>query len=226
MPIENSLGGPIPDTLDQLIREDFIGNGLQICEELTLRVKLALIGHKGAAPRRIFSHFAPLKNVGGWLRQQYQGAEIIEVESTADAAARAAKERLSAAVASANAARIYHLDVLDASLPSSGDNVTEFFMIGTKPVSVRRDGRTAVVFGLLHEPGSLVKALGVLSEHGLNLNRIVSRAMPHKRGEYVFLVEFEGHMGERRTKLAYADLQKRTQFLRVLGSFPVHKEFA
>ena len=226
VPIENTLGGPIPDTVDQLVREDFHENDLRICEELALQVKLALLGHRGTLPRKIFSHFAPLKNVGRWLREQYQDAELVEVESTAEAAARAAREKGGAAVASVTAARIYHLDVLKAPLPSECENITQFFVMGTRSFPVRKKGHTVVVFGLPHQPGSLVRALDVLARHRLNLTRIVSRAKPREPSEYVFLVEFEGHLGERRTRVAYEELQRWTQFMRPLGSFPVRKEFA
>lgn len=226
VPIENTLGGVIPETVDQLMREDFPGSGLQICEELALHVKLALLGHKGPPPRRIFSHFAPLKIVGNWLRQQYRGAELIEVESTSAAASRAAQDRGAAAVASCSAAPIYRLDVLKARLPSDCANITQFFMIGGKPPPLRGRLHTVAVFGLQHRPGSLVRALQMLARHQLNLTRVVSRAKPHQPHEYVFLVEFEGHLGQQRTRAACAALRKVTQFVNLLGSFPVRKEFA
>jgi chorismate mutase/prephenate dehydratase len=226
VPIENTLGGPIPDTVDQLTREDFPTSGLRICEALTLRVNLALLGHRGQVPQKIYSHFAPLKNCGGWLRQKYADAELIEVESTAEAASRASKDKKSAAVASAGAASIYRLNVLHAPLPSEAENITQFFVIGTHPPPLRSNSHTAVVFGLQHKPGSLVNALGVLAKHRLNLTRIVSRAKPLEPSEYLFLIEFEGHLGQPKVRAAYDQLLRCTQFVRPLGSFLVRKEFA
>src|SRR5437899_1887491 len=57
VPIENSSGGLIVPTVDEIIEH---ACSLFIQEELSLDVKLALLGKKGEEITAIFSHFAPL----------------------------------------------------------------------------------------------------------------------------------------------------------------------
>ena len=78
------------------------------------------------------------------------------------------------------------------------------------------------MFEVSHEPGELVEALGIFKKNSINLTWIES--FPAKNGpkqEYVFFVDFEGHVEDAKVKRAMEALQKRCEKLVVLGSFPV-----
>jgi chorismate mutase / prephenate dehydratase len=225
VPIENTLGGPIFDTVDQLIREDFGAAGLVICEELSLHVTLSLLGRKNIKPKRIYSHFVPLKHCSDWLRSRYPEAAILETESTSEAVERAAVEGDAWAIGNTGAAALHHLDVIVPRLGSRAQNITRFYLVGKKPPAPKTGNRTLLVFGLIHQPGSLVQALQALAKFHVNMTRIVSRALPNNPDEYLFVVECEGNPQQANFIKALALLRTCSTNLRILGSFRVVEKF-
>ncbi|KYG10292.1 chorismate mutase [Sorangium cellulosum] len=225
VPIENAVGGPIYDTVDQLIRREGTGAALVVCEELSLHVTLSLLGRPGAAPKRIYSHFVPLKHCGDWLRANYPDAQILEAESTAEAVERAAQDGEAWAIGNKGAAAIYGLEILVPKLGVKGENITRFFIVGRAAEPPPSGGRTLLLFGLDHRPGALVAALSALGRHHINLTRIVSRALPDSPEEYLFLVECEGSTEEPAFRDALAQLEQHATGVRSLGSFRVSQKY-
>ncbi|WP_437286216.1 prephenate dehydratase [Sorangium sp. So ce406] len=225
VPIENAVGGPIYDTVDQLIRREGTGAALVVCEELSLHVTLSLLGRGGVTPKRIYSHFVPLKHCGDWLRQNYPDAQILEAESTAEAVERAAQDGEAWAIGNRGAAALYKLEVLVPKLGVKGENITRFFIVGRAEEPPPSGGRTLLLFGLDHRPGALVSALSALGKHHINLTRIVSRALPDSPEEYLFLVECEGSTREPAFQDALALLQQHATGVRSLGSFRVSQKY-
>ncbi|WP_437935948.1 prephenate dehydratase [Sorangium sp. So ce341] len=225
VPIENAVGGPIYDTVDQLIRREGTGAALVVCEELSLHVTLSLLGRPGAAPKRIYSHFVPLKHCGDWLRANYPDAQILEAESTAEAVERAAQDGEAWAIGNKGAAAIYGLEILVPKLGVKGENITRFFIVGRAAEPPPAGGRTLLLFGLDHRPGALVAALSALGRHHINLTRIVSRALPDSPEEYLFLVECEGSTEEPAFRDALAQLEQHATGVRSLGSFRVSQKY-
>jgi chorismate mutase/prephenate dehydratase len=109
VPVENSSGGAVHDTIDLLIRH---AGGVSILEETSLDIRIALLGHRGQPIRRIFSHFTQLRHHADWLLKNHPEARHTAVESTTTAAAQAARKKDAAALASPGAAKIYGLDIL------------------------------------------------------------------------------------------------------------------
>jgi chorismate mutase/prephenate dehydratase len=225
VPIENTLGGPIYDTVDELIRQNEPPVGLTVCEELSLHVMLSLLGRKQAPPKRIYSHFVPLKHCGDWVRARYPGAAILETESTSEAVERAAREADAWAIGNRGAASLHKLHVIVPKLGTRAENITRFYLLGRHPGAARSATHTLLVFGLQHRPGSLVVALQVLQKHKINMTRIVSRALPHNPEEYLFLVECEGAMTQLHFQKAFVELTVKSRHLRSLGSFRVIEKF-
>jgi chorismate mutase/prephenate dehydratase len=52
------------------------------------------------------------------------------------------------------------------------------------------------------------------------MTRIESRPSRETRWEYVFFVDIDGHMQDRKVAKALAELEKEAAFLKRLGSYP------
>ena len=65
--------------------------------------------------------------------------------------------------------------------------------------------------------------LQVLSKRGLNLTKILSRPIPGRFEEYRFMIEFHGAAPSPVVADALARLRKITDFLAVIGSYPVRR---
>src|SRR4051812_20675680 len=90
VPIENSSGGIILATVDRIMHPHCI---LKIQEELTLDVKLALVGHRDQPVEIIYSHFMPFYHCDEWLKQHYPNVKRVTTASTSQAAGRAVGEK-------------------------------------------------------------------------------------------------------------------------------------
>lgn len=223
VPAENSSGGTVYDTIDLLIR--YAGD-VFIREELSLDIRIALLGRTGVSPRTVYSHFTQIKHHAAWLAQHYPTSRLVPVASTAAAAERAAAGRSAAALASPGAAALYGLDVL--RIPSGGEsvNVTNFFVISLKPLLRVVSDRTALVAVLRNECGSLHKFLGPFAREKVSLTRIVSRPVPGQPQTYVFYVEIEGGPGLPAVSRSLARAEKIARSLASLGTFPLGRRFA
>jgi len=226
VPIENASSGIITNTADQLMRlaKTDAGAALQIREALVMRVKLALMARADTkAITKIYSHRAPFDHSRDWLQKHYPQAEQIIVESTSEAAALAAKEKGAAAIAGLQAMKENGLKIISREVGSEVANQTTFIVIGPQLARSAKPTHTSLVFELPHKPGSLVAVLHVLSRRKLNLTKILSRPIPGRFEEYRFMIEFQGAAPKKEVIDALARIEKLTDFLAVIGSYPVRK---
>ena len=218
VPLENSTDGRVADTLDMFLRLPQI----KICSEVRLPIHHNLLANCDQEKiRRVYSKEQALSQCRTWLSKNVPQAHLIPVSSTAVAAQTALREEGAAAVASREAAVRYGLRVLFSDIEDSPFNETRFAVIAMQESSRGDKGKTAIVFKVPHNPGSLVDALGIFKQNKLNLTWIESFPAKSPRAEYVFFVDFEGHHEDPKVKRALASLGEHCELLSILGSYPV-----
>jgi chorismate mutase/prephenate dehydratase len=195
---------------------------LKICAEVRLRIHHNLLANCDQGDiRRIYSKPQALSQCRNWLSKNVPHASLHGVASTATAAELAQREPGAAAVASRQAGVKYGLRVLYEDIEDSPYNETRFAVIGTQECPRTGDDKTAIMFKVPHQPGSLVEGLNVFKQNKLNLTWIESFPAKSPKPEYVFFVDFEGHQEEPKVKRARAALNEHCEQLYVLGSFPM-----
>ncbi len=223
VPIENSSGGFIIDTVDRLVDERC---RLSILEELALDVKLALLGRRGAEIEAIYSHSMPFFHCDEWLRQQHPAARRISQPSTAAAAAKAAAEPRAAAIGPRQNAERHGLDILHFPIAGEVPNITQFYLLGHRPnAESPANNRTALVAELPDRPGSLCRFLTPLSEAAVNLKRLESRPIRGQPNKYLFFVEIEGSPAVPAVRDALDRARRDGAGIRIVGSFPAGRMF-
>lgn len=223
VPIENSSGGFIIDTVDRLIDERC---SLRIEEELTLDVKLALLGKRGAAIETIHSHAMPFFHCDEWLKAHYPHARRVVEASTAKAAERAAAVPGAAAIGPRQNAGRHGLEILHFPIAGEVPNITQFYLLGhaeNQPSTA--NNRTALVVELPDRPGSLCRFLTPLSDAGINMKRLESRPIRGRPNKYRFFIEIEGSPAESRVHAALEQTQSDGAVLRSVGSYPAGRRF-
>lgn len=220
VPIENSTDGRVADTLDMFLRM----RHLVIGGEIRLRIHHNLVANcEHQDIRRIYSKPQALSQCRNWLAKNVPHAQLKDVSSTAIAAELAQREPGAAAVASRQAAVRYGLRILFSQIEDSPYNETRFAVIGHHKAGKTGTDKTAVMFRLPHNPGSLVEALDVLKQSKINLTWIESFPAQTAKSEYLFFVDFEGHQEDPRVTKALKALGEHCHELTVLGSFPMAK---
>jgi prephenate dehydratase len=224
VPIENSSGGTIYETVDCLVDD---ANDLSILEDLSLNVRLALMGRRGEEIETIFSHFVPMRHCEPWLRKNYPDAKRVPVASTAKAAEMAASEQNAAALGTRDAAKRNGLDVLEFPVHSGVPNITQFYVIGRASQTARlRSSRTTIVVTLPNQPGGLCDFLDCFKRGNVNLTRLLSRPIIGRHKAYLFVIDIAGTRSDPAIADALKAAAELSESLRVLGVYPVRSMYA
>jgi chorismate mutase/prephenate dehydratase len=221
VPIENSSGGAILDTVDIFINE---GGEVRVLDEVAVNIRLALLGVAGAPqPEVVYSHFVPLQHCRSWLNEHLPDARREAVSSTSEAARRAAVEDNAVALANREAAELHGLEVRHYPVASDIPNVTHFFTIGHE-MGTRGDKSTWVV-KLVDAVGSLCSFLTPIKDRGINLSRIVSRPKIGEPNSYMFVIDVACPEDPAQLHAAMREAGEHCSELRCVGIYPVLPTF-
>jgi chorismate mutase/prephenate dehydratase len=216
VPIENTLGGGVIDTLDAFTVRD-----VKICAEINISVRHHLLANCPLERiERVYSKPEVFAQCQKCLAETGLGDKTIAVASTSKAAEMAASEVGAAAVGSALAAEVYGLHKIRDRIEDDPGNVTRFLVISPAHAKPTGHDKTAFLFVAADEPGSLVEVLDVFRKARINMTYIESRPSRQKKFEYCFFVDIEGHVDTPVIADAVEAVRKHCRSLRVLGSFP------
>ncbi|NQE53930.1 Prephenate dehydratase [ANME-1 cluster archaeon GoMg3.2] len=221
VPIENSLEGSVGDTLDVLSSEN--ADEMQIVGEVLVPIRICLL-FNGSFPeiKKIASHHHALAQCKQFIRERLKGVALKYVDSTASAAKLAAQSEQIAALASAEAAKMYGVNIL-AEAVQDKDSVTRFVVLSSSGMKAAPTGKdkTSILLYVKERPGALYAVLGEFALRGLNLTKIESRPSKRALGDYMFYIDCEGHLEEAEIKEALKGVEKKATMLKILGTYPI-----
>jgi len=216
VPIENSTEGAVTHTYDM-----FVDSELKVCAQIVLPIRHNLMA---ACPRdqvrKVYSIGQVFAQCRQWLQINMPDVERIEVSSSTRAAEIARTEPDAGALASAFAAELYGLTILETDVQDSSENVTRFLVIGRKYPPRTGNDKTSIMFGVQDRVGALHNSIASFKKFKINMTKIESRPSRKKAWEYYFFVDFNGHCDDAHVKKALAELAKHTMFVKILGSYP------
>jgi chorismate mutase/prephenate dehydratase len=217
VPCENSFGSGISLSLDLFTKHE-----AKICAEIYLSIRLSLLARTPLEDVRVvYSHPHAFQQCQSWLRNNLVASvDMIEVSSTTLAAEKASKTPRAAAVASAEAARRYGLDVIQSDIGDDANAFTRFFVLSRDFSGSSGTDRTSIVLAAEDRVGALHEILGTFRRHGLSLTKIESRMGPNRPRDAHFFIDFLGHCADPKVKRALRTVAQLSRFLTVLGSYP------
>jgi prephenate dehydratase len=222
VPLENSVEGAVPATLDELAN----GEALVIAAETYQSVAFELMARSGTTLADIGSvatHPHAEAQVRRWLMGNLPTAAVALVGSTAGAAQSVAAGEYDAAVGAAVAGELYGLAVLAHDIADNPGAVTRFVLL-TRPAPpaepTGNDRTTLVAYLRADHSGALLEILSEFGNRGVNLTRIESRPTKGRMGHYCFSIDCEGHVDDERVGDALAALHRVCADVRYLGSYP------
>jgi prephenate dehydratase len=221
VPIENSIEGSVNITQDILTFE----SEAKIIGEVTIPVKLSLISRKKIGLekiKKVISHPHATAQCRKFLSTNLRDAEIIAANSTAEAVKILKKENDDiAAIGTKTAAKIYNLEIIESDIEDNKDNKTRFVFIGNRIQPKTGEDKTSIVCFLKEDkPGSLYNILKEFAQRNINLTRLESRPAKKDLGDYVFMIDLDGHLHDKNIFEAIEVLRKSVYLVKILGSYP------
>ena len=223
VPIENSLEGPVTDTVDLLIHE----SELMIRHELVLEIDHCLLVQPGTGRDRIqvvYSHPQALAQCRSFLAESHPDAQVVASLSTSAAVEQMqTSELVAAAIANQRCATIFGAQILDRGIQDDPNNQTRFVVLAPTDHPPTGADKTSICFDFdADAPGILYTVLGELATRKINLTKIESRPTRKSLGRYIFLVDLEGHREDTAVKEALEGVQSQVSLFKVFGSYPMH----
>ena len=218
LPIENSLAGSVIQAYELLMEHD-----LRVRAEAILRVRHNLMAAPGTTMEdltRVKSHPQALAQCEHYLIRR--GLEAIPHFDTAGSARDLAEnpEPGCGVIASALAAELYGLEILESDVEDLRFNYTRFFVLGLEDPPRAQRSKTSLIFTTRHHPGALYDSLGEFARRNINLLKIESRPRRNRPWQYLFYLDFEGHWQDPECETALMGLLRRSSFVKLLGSYP------
>lgn len=221
VPMENSIEGSVNITQDILTFE----SEAKIIGEVTIPVKHSLIGKKNIkldSIKKVISHPHAAAQCRKFLSTNLKDAEIIAANSTAEAVKILKEENDDiAAIGTKIAAKIYDLEIIENDIEDNKDNKTRFVFIGNSIQPKTGNDKTSIVCFLKEDrPGSLYNILKEFACRNINLARLESRPAKKDLGDYVFMIDLDGHLHDENIFEAIEVLRKGVYLVKILGSYP------
>lgn len=221
IPIENSIEGIVRETLDNL--SSLKKEGFKIIAETTLDVEHALIGFadKKSEIKIIRSHPQALAQCKHYIQTNFSDSLIEEATLSTSAAIRSlSKEDKSvAAIGSIECAKMYDIPVIETQINDEANNKTRFILLGKFLSPQIGADKTSITFSTENKAGALNKILTILEENDINMSYIDSRPSKKELGEYVFYIDFEGHILDEKVKKAFDEIKPLVKMFYVIGSY-------
>ncbi|MBI2184726.1 MAG: prephenate dehydratase [Thaumarchaeota archaeon] len=217
VPVENSLEGSVSETYD-LLRT----TNVKVRGEVNLRIVHCLIARPNVALKDVkivYSHPQALGQTRQFIEKRHLTPQPTYDTAGSVMMLKEASKSV-AAIASAHAAEIYGMKVLKKGIEDNHNNYTRFFILSLRDAPKTGSDKTSIIFSAKHIPGSLYRILGEFAKRNLNLTKIESRPTRRTPWEYNFYLDFEGHRTDKKCVDALKQVQKKTVFLKVIGSYP------
>lgn len=221
IPIENSIEGIVRETLDNLIslkKEEY-----KIIAETTMTVNHALLGFADnkSSIKVVRSHPQALAQCKKFLHDNFPDSLIEEATLSTSAAIRSLtpEDKSTAAIGSVECSKLYNVPVIENDINDEPNNRTRFILLGKFLTPQTGADKTSITFSTENKAGALNKILTILEEYGINMSYIDSRPSKKELGEYVFYVDFEGHILDKKIQDAFEKIKPLVKMFYVIGSY-------
>ena len=222
LPVENTTYGRVAD-IHRLLPE----SGLHIVAEGFVRVRIALMARPGVKLsdiKHVRAHLVLLPQARSFLDEHG-----ITSEPAADSAGAAedlaqATDSHEGVLASAVAAKIHGLEVLQDGIEDLEHNTTRFLLMAPQADPTRRGENmlTTFVFEVRNIPAALYKAMGGFATNGVNMTKLESYMVGGSFTATQFYSDIEGHPDDPAVQRALEELRYFTHKIDILGVYPAH----
>ncbi|MDY6836075.1 MAG: prephenate dehydratase [Chloroflexota bacterium] len=221
VPIENSLEGSVTDTLDLLIHEP----GLLIQHELVLPIEHHLLVKPGTRVQDIevlYAHPQSLAQCREFRERCFPQVPVVAaLSNSASVQQMMSHQGQAAAIGTQRASVLYEAEILARSIQDRSSNATRFIVLALTDHKPTECDKTSLCFSFSEDhPGLLYKVLKEFAECSINLTKVESRPSKEGLGEYIFLIDIEGHREDKTVTEVFEKVKSMTGMFKIFGSYP------
>lgn len=221
LPIENLLEGSVTFTLDLLIHE----TNLYIAGETVIPIRQYLVSRPGITLQDVevlYGHPQSLGQCRRFVERCLPGvATVASLSNSAAPAEALADERPAAAISTFRAGELLGANFLAHDIADNRSNVTRFIILAKNESPPTGDDKTSFCFGFDEDrAGVLVGVLQELAEANINMTKLESRPSKEALGQYIFLVDIEGHRTDEKIAKTLSRIAEKTGLMKLFGSYP------
>lgn len=218
LPIENSTAGIVSEIYDLLTEYENYIVGEQIIE-----IRHCLLGLPGAQIsdiKTVYSHPQSLMQSARFLAD-HSSIRQVSMKNNAFAAKKVAEDKdiSQGAIASANAAEVYGLEILQEGINQAESNSTRFIVVTNQKVYLKDAKKISLCLEIPHEAGSLYHIMSHFIYNNLNMTKIESRPIEDRNWEYRFFIDFDGNLEDSAVKNALRGLREEAKLMKILGNY-------
>lgn len=221
VPIENSIEGPVGITLDSLAHNF----DLKIFKEIIIPINHCLLINPDAEISDItdiYSHNQAIAQCQGYIFDKNFNQHF--TVSTAKACEFIKDNKNFAAIGNSKASEIYGLKIADSKIQDMKNNETRFVVLSKESHKYTGSDKTSIIFSVDDDrPGQLYEILGIFNRFNVNLTKIESRPSKEGLGNYLFFIDFQGHITEAHIIEILNEIEEKSIFLKILGSYLQYK---
>lgn len=221
LPIENTSSGSINEVYDILQH-----TSLSIIGEVSHPVKHCLVATEEVDVQNIkviYTHHQPQAQCSKFL-DTLPGVKIEQCDSTSAAFSKVQELNSNkvAAIGSAEGGKTYGLVPIKEDLANQSQNFSRFIVVARQSVQVAEQipAKTTFIMTTGQQAGSLVDALLILKNNGINMAKLESRPINGNPWEEMFYVDVDANINSEQMKTAITELDNSVGMLKVLGCYP------
>jgi prephenate dehydratase/chorismate mutase len=216
VPVENSVGGPVTQVNELLIKFP-----LYIAGEAKLKINYCLLTLPETDYRDIklvYSHPDALTQCLDFLNRN--NLEEKPYYDTAGAAKDLSELRwkAAAAIASPLCAGLYNLQVIKDHLATHDQNITRYLILAKEP-RTPEGNKCSIIFSAPHKAGMLFNTLKLFAEAEINLTRIESMSIIDDAINYAFILDFQGSDKDPKVQQALEKVKQASSMYKFLGCY-------
>ena len=222
LPIENSYAGEVGQTMDLIFSGNLYVNGIY-----ELEIRQNLLAHPDATIndiKKVVSHPQALSQCHEFI--QNHNFVIEEANNTAFAAKIVAESnnKSLAAIASAETAELYGLEVIKANINKSSENTTRFVVLSKVLAKTQTMSNTVLMLTVKNAAGSLASAISIIAKYGYNMTALRSSPLKKQSWQYYFYIEIDGSVNSENGKQMLEELKNVCDILKIAGTFAPHTQ--
>ncbi len=216
LPIENSSAGSVTEVYDLIEKYN-----CKIVRSLKLKIDhclLAAPGVKLGDIKEVVAHEQALNQSSEFLKNNKIKITVFSNNAAAAKYVAESGRKDIAAVASANCADLYGLEIVSQRISNSDHNYTRFICISKNLEIFEGANKITFVASTSHRPGSLYSLLAKFATRGMNISKLESRPIPGKDFEFRFYFDVDASVRSSDTQTILSQLEKE-DFFTFLGAY-------